>query len=307
MRILKRIKLRGKRKFRIWIYPLFVILLYIVISYNFKGIKLENNNSDFVKQLLQESNSHLVYEKQHKDLFSKFLSFINHVEIENPPTIIDRVFAYNEIEEVEPQGFYYIQNNVVDHPRVYIYSTHPLEGYVGEKLEGYDVSPGVLLASILLQEKLNEKGIATIVEERSVSNYLKENNLSFEQSYQATRSFLKDQLNQHNDFDLIIDLHRDATSKDKSTTTIDDKEYAKVMFVMRESYPNVKFAESLNTIIENKYPSLSRGIYKKYVDNFNQDLNKKTILLELGGNYNTIDEVVNTIDALANSIEEFLK
>lgn len=307
MRILKRIKLKGKRKFRIWIYPLFVILLYILISYNFQEVKLENSNGDFVKQLLQDSNSHLVYEKQNKNLFNKFISFMNHIEIENPPTIIDKVFAYNEVEEVESQAFYYIQNSVVDHPRVYIYSTHPSEGYLGDKLEGYDVDPGVLLASILLQEKLNAKGISTIVEERSVSGYLKENNLTFEDSYQATRTFLKDKLNQYNDFDLIIDLHRDATSKEKTTITMNNKKYAKVMFVMRQNYPNVEFAKNLNTVIENKYPDLSRGIYNKYVDNFNQDLNKKTILLELGGNYNTIEEVVNTIDILANSIEEFLK
>ena len=37
------------------------------------------------------------------------------------------------------------------------------------------------------------------------------------------------------------------------------------------------------------------------------DLDDNVILLELGGNYNKIEEVLLTIDALANSIEELLK
>ena len=130
--------------------------------------------------------------------------------------------------------------------------------------------------------------------------------MSYEKSYLATRSFLKDKLNEY-EFDLIIDLHRDAVSKDKTTTTIDGKDYAKVMFVANVNYKdNIALANKLNDIINNKFESLSRGIYNKYVDNFNQDLNKNVLLLELGGNYNTIDEVLNTIDALALSIKELL-
>ena len=80
------------------------------------------------------------------------------------------------------------------------------------------------------------------------------------------------------------------------------------MFVANVNYKdNIALANKLNNIISNKYKSLSRGIYNKYVDNFNQDLNSNVILLELGGNYNKMDEVVLTIDALANSIEELLK
>jgi len=112
----------------------------------------------------------------------------------------------------------------------------------------------------------------------------------------------------NNEFDLIIDLHRDAVSKSTTTTVINNQNYAKVMFVANINYKeNIALANKLNNIINDKYPTLSRGIYNKYVDNFNQDLNSNVILLELGGNYNKMDEVVLTIDALANSIEELLK
>ena len=297
-------RLKRKKNFKFLSYLLFVIALFIIINFIFKDIKL-NSNEKFVNQLLHQSNAHIVNNVDN-DLFSEFINTINNIKLSEPITILDKVFAYEkELDSI--QTFAYIQNNVVDNPRVYIYSTHPKESYLGEKVEGYELDNNVILASILLQEKLNEKGIGTIVEERSASKYIEDNNLSYNQSYQATRTFLKDKL-KDNDFDLIIDLHRDAVPKSITTTTINDQDYAKVMFVANVNYKeNIALANKLNNIINNKYPTLSRGIYNKYVDNFNQDLDDNVILLELGGNYNKIEEVLLTIDALANSIEELLK
>ena len=103
-------------------------------------------------------------------------------------------------------------------------------------------------------------------------------------------------------------MHRDAVSKDITTTTIDNQDYAKIMFVANVNYKeNIALANNLNNIINDKYPTLSRGIYNKYIDNFNQDLNNNVVLIELGGNYNKMEEVLLSIDALANSIEELLK
>ncbi len=296
--------LKRKKKFRFLNYLLFVILLFMIINFILKDIKL-GSNTKFIDQLFYQSNSHIV-SKVDNNLFSEFINTINNIQLSEPITILDKVFAYEKEPDVT-QAFAYIQNNVVDNPRVYIYSTHPNEGYLGEKVEGYELDNTVILASILLQEKLNEKGIGTIVEERSASQYIKEHNLNYDQSYQATRVFLKNQL-ENNDFDLIIDLHRDAVPKSTTTTVIDNQSYAKVMFVANVNYKeNIALANELNSIINNKYPTLSRGIYNKYVDNFNQDLDSNVILLELGGNYNKMEEVLPTIDALANSIEELLK
>ncbi len=294
---MSKMKLKKKKSLAFLKYPLFIIILIVIIKIIFTDIKL-SSNEDFINQILYQSNSHLTDEKYN------IFSFMDKIKIKEPITILDQVFAYEKQNNV--QAFAYIQNNVVDNPRVYIYSTHPTEKYLGDKLEKYEIDNTVVLASVILQEKLNALGIETLVEERSASEYIKENNLSYEKSYLATRSFLKDKLDKY-DFDLIIDLHRDAVAKDKTTTTIDGKDYAKVMFVANVNYKdNIALANKLNNIISNKYESLSRGIYNKYVDNFNQDLNKNVLLLELGGNYNTIDEVLNTIDALALSIKELL-
>lgn len=301
---MRKMHLKRKKNFKFLSYFLFVIALFIIISFILKDVKL-SSNENFINQLLHNSNSHIVYNVEN-DLFSEFINTINNIQLSEPITILDKVFAY-EKEPEATQVFAYIQNNVVDNPRVYIYSTHPNEGYLGEKLEGYDLDNTVILASILLQEKLNEKGIGTIIEERSASEYIKEHDLDYNQSYLATREFLKEKLEEH-DFDLIIDLHRDAVSKDITTTTIDNQDYAKIMFVANVNYKeNIALANNLNNIINDRYPSLSRGIYNKYIDNFNQDLNSNVVLIELGGNYNKMEEVLLSIDALANSIEELLK
>lgn len=294
---MKKMKLKKKKSIKIFIIPLLIYFLILIINILIKDIKL-NNNEKFIKKLLNETNFYFNDDEEEK-LFDIF-----NLNLKQPISIIDKVFAYEDTKEA--QAFAYIQNSVVSNPKVYIYSTHPNESYLGEKVEGYDLDNNIILASIMLQEKLNSLGVETLVEERSVNNYLKDNNLEFVDSYQATRTFLKEKLIKY-DFDLIIDLHRDATTKEKTTASVDGKDYAKVMFVQNVNYKNnISLANKLNDILTINCSTISRGIYNKYVDNFNQDLSDKVLLIELGGNYNTMDEVINTIDVLANSIKELL-
>ena len=65
-----------------------------------------------------------------------------------------------------------------------------------------------------------------------------------------------------------------------------------------------------NNIANKYYPGLSRGIYKKEGVNvngiYNQDISSNVILIELGGVYNNIDEVLNTTEALANILSYYI-
>ena len=260
-----------------------LFLIYEVISYFLIDVKLVNGNSEFVKKILQDSNYHLLYEKQNKNIISKFIKLTNHVEINKPVTLLESSFSYNN-----KPALVYMQNSLESKPRVYIYSTHQGEEYSGEGLLEYGISPGVMMASYIMQDRLNNLGIETLVEERSVADYLKEHNINYKQSYQATRYFLTTTL-----------------AKCLSTVEINGKSYAKILFVMNPNYDsNIALVKRLNNTINKKYPGLSRGIYDKYRDTFNQDLNKNALLLEVGGQLNTIDEVINTIDAVVEAIGE---
>lgn len=283
---MKKMKLKKPKRINFIVFLIIILILFLVVNFLLKRIEL-NSNELFVKKLLQKSNYYLINENLDTNLTYKLFKF----DLKNPITIMDKVFAY----EKDIQTFAYIQNNFVDNPRVYIYSTHPNEKYIDNTIS---------YASLILQEKLNSLQVETIVEERSVVEYLEDNNLEFDDSYKATREFLSDKLKTY-DFDLIIDLHRDAVNN--TTVKINNKEYAKIMFVQNVNYKdNITLANKLNDILNEKYPGITRGIYNKYVDNFNQDLNNNVLLIELGGNTNTFEQVNNSIDALAYSIKELL-
>ena len=73
---------------------------------------------------------------------------------------------------------------------------------------------------------------------------------------------------------------------------------------------NLELAEKIDAGIKKRISSISRGIMINDVDGhngiYNQDLNTNMVLLELGSNNNTIDEVYNTILILADAIEEVI-
>ena len=45
---------------------------------------------------------------------------------------------------------------------IYIYNSHQLENYDSTNLDIYGITPNVMMASYLLKEKLNKKGLSTI-------------------------------------------------------------------------------------------------------------------------------------------------
>lgn len=287
---------RKTKKYK-FVYLVFLTLLYFGINFNLKNKSFEQSNEEFVNSMLQNSNYHFV--SKDKNIIDNVFEIVSDIDVTQPVSIIDKVFAYQEAEQIQNiQQFSYIQNIVVDNPRVYIYSTHPEEGYSNTDFN-------VVTASLLLQEKLNSYGIQTIVESRNATQYIKDNNLK--NNYSATKQFLKDAVNNYKNLELIIDLHRDSVPIGVSTTTeINGKKYAKVMFVMNVNYPNYKIAQNINKIMLNKYPTISRGMYDKYDDAYNQELNSKLILIELGSKFNTREEVINTINILAEAIKEQL-
>ena len=116
-----------------------------------------------------------------------------------------------------------------DRKKIYIYSTHQTEKYSDGK--------NVVNASKYLKKQLEKVKVDVVVEEGSIQEFLNVNNYSYNYSYVASRYFVEEELKK-NSYDLVIDLHRDAVSKSSSTTTIDDKKCAKIMFVIGKKNKN---------------------------------------------------------------------
>ena len=172
-----------------------------------------------------------------------------------------------------------------------------------------------MMASFILREKLYDLGHVSIVEENDINNFLLTNNWSYAYSYKVSKLLMEDAKRNNPTLNFYIDLHRDSVNRKISTATINGKNYAKMMFLLGLENPNYKenyaVISRLEDMLKEKYPGISRGIYKKGGKGvngvYNQDFSKYTILVEVGGEENTIDEVLNSITALADVLNEYIR
>lgn len=313
-------KFKSKKVKKISIFKIIFFMTLTLFFFNFFtntlfNFKLANSNQEFIAYMLKDSNHHLLYEnkfsiiKTIKQIFNIDLSSKGILE-----TVFGKEIETFEDEEIGNKSEYVYDPNPtqVNEPRVYIYNTHQLESY--DNTNYNDITPNVLMASYILKEELNKEGIPTIVESSNITEYIKQKNLKYYQSYDASRYYIEKVLENNKNLDLVIDLHRDAIEKNVSTVTIDDKEYAKILFVVGMEHKNyesnLSVATSINNIIKEKYPTLTRGIITKSGKNvngiYNQDLNPNSILIECGGYKNSFSEVINTINILSEVIKEYL-
>jgi len=86
------------------------------------------------------------------------------------------------------------------------------------------------------------------------------------------------------------------------------------MFVIGSDHENassnIEFATLISDTLNQKVNGISRGLY--YIGNrevngvYNQDFSPKTLLFEVGANYNKISEVNNTVSVLADALKEII-
>ncbi|MBR2678795.1 MAG: stage II sporulation protein P [Bacilli bacterium] len=199
-------------------------------------------------------------------------------------------------------------------PIIYLYNTHQSEEYASSNYAEFSVNPTVIMNNYILEDIFNKQGYQTIVEEESISEIIKQNNWKYHNSYNASRILLDKSINNYPSLKYFIDIHRDSLSKDKTTVTIEGKDYAKVLFIVglenKDYQKNLEFTEKIDNKIKEYYPGLSKGIYKKSGPGvngvYNQDFNEHTILIEVGGYDNTTTEVLNTDLAFARCFLEVI-
>lgn len=228
--------------------------------------------------------------------------------VDKPDTVVkvDTSNNSNENEEL-------VLKEEITKPIVYIFNTHQTEEYASNTIE-YNIKPTVLTASYMLEERLKKVGIYSVVEESNISELLRINNWNYASSYRITKMLMTSAKENNPSLLYFIDLHRDSVSRDKTTATIGDKTYAKVLFLLGMDNPNYleseKVISRMNEIISSKYPGLSKGIYKKGGAGvngvYNQDFSSRCVLIEVGGVDNTIEEVSNTIDAITYMITTYI-
>lgn len=119
--------------------------------------------------------------------------------------------------------------------------------------------------------------------------------------------------------EVVIDLHRDAVAEDKKLVSQQNgKTAAQVMFFNGMSYTkkqgdisylenpyiddNLAFSFQMQVLCNEYYPGITRRIYLKGY-RYNMHLCSKSLLIELGAQTNTCDEVKNTLDIVAHVLD----
>lgn len=267
----KRFKAKKRGKYKILLIFLFIILI-IMISFNLV------KDVDPVFLMTQDYESFKIDFKQTDILLKNGLNY------KLSDTTLKPVF----LEEKSIKR------------RIYIYNTHQTEEYVD-----YDV----LSAAKKLSEELKNYNIEAIVEDTNIALEVKKNNYTYSQSYRVTKKLMENIMS--DDFVLYIDLHRDSSSKKITTTTINNEEFAKMMFVIggkHETYlENYRVADELNKMIKNIDQDISRGLLLKKSSSYNQEVSGNVLLIELGGPYNTKEEVERSIKVLAEAISYYME
>ena len=298
-------KFKSKKRFSnlLLYFVLFLVSVSLSIRYLYKYNKI---NDDTLVDLLV--NDTMNYYNSDITSIDFLLKYALNVDLKKE----EKVFLDTDIkkeEEVE------VIKEEVKKPLVYIYNTHSEEKYSSSYVKDYNVTPSVMLASKILKEYLENLGIGVVVEEENVVDKLNALGWSYGSSYKVSRMFMEDAYSKNPSLKYFIDIHRDSSSYNATTCNIDGKKYAKLLFVVgldNPNYePNLKLSENLVERINKYNDNLNRGIMKKSGNKvngvYNQDFNHNTFLIEVGGQYNSINEVNNTLNVFANILSEYIK
>lgn len=318
-------KIPRKTKFKITFLLLIIYLVFAyTFYYSFKNIS-NNSNEEFINFLLNNGNAAIGKNEKIPKAINKTINYILNIDLTKPSSLFnENIIGYSEEEKVDnseldrlKQVSYYMTDpnkKEVKEPFIYIYNSHQLENYNNANLEIYGITPNVLMASYLLKEKLNDLGLPSIVEDTNITEFLSLNNWNYASSYKASRIFMLDKQNTYPSIKYFIDIHRDSVGKNLTTTKINNKSYARILFVVgleHKNYnKNLDLANNINSLFEKYYPGLSRGVYKKEGPNvngiYNQDISPNVMLIEVGGVDNNIEEVMNTINAISDVLKKYI-
>ena len=288
-----------KRKFNFKyqiVILLFTLILSIYVSSQIiKKINIESLSNNLINNSTNISSNYLAYAEIFNILDASSL-------IKTTISEFDKVSIKEVIKENE-SNINKEEDIKIKEPILYIYNTHQSEEYLSESLANYNITPTVYMLANIIKKELDNNGIYTIVEDENIKDVLNKNNWLYKDSYKVSRLWLENINNKYPTIKYYLDLHRDSVSE---TIVIDNKRYAKMMFVLGMNHSNYEKNEVLVKKLSNYLDSKYKGIVKDTLyakkNIFNQDFNENVFLIEIGGNENTLEEAYNSAMVLADAI-----
>lgn len=208
-------------------------------------------------------------------------------------------------------------------PQVLIMHTHTTESFIHEDRDYYtdtdlsrtlDENYNMVRLGNIVASRLNGVGIKTL-HDTTTHDYPEYNG-----SYDRAAVTIKKYLKEYPSIKIVIDMHRDAISGDdndkvKPVTEINGRKAAQIMLVMGSQsgsvknhdkwQENLKLAVRLQQQTEIMYPTLARSL-SLMPRLYNQNLTTGSILLEIGTEANSIDEVTYSADLFSDVLVRVL-
>ena len=213
-------------------------------------------------------------------------------------------------------------NAPADEPQVLIMHTHTTESYEPYQRDFYDdsfasrttdMSKNMAAVGDAMTRVLEENGIRTY-HDTTIHDYP-----SYNGSYDRSRVTVEGILEKYPSIKVVLDVHRDAIERENGeriapTVTINGKSSAQVMIIcgcddgtmgMPDCMKNLRTAALFQQYMEKSYNGLTRPMlydYRKY----NQDMTTGSLLIEVGGHANSLDQALYAGELTAQAISEAL-
>jgi len=206
-----------------------------------------------------------------------------------------------------------------DEPKILIYHTHSQESFA-------DSVPGDEYGTVLglgdtLTSVLQEKYGVAVYHERGIFDMI-DGQLDRSEAYSMALPVVEKILAEHPSIKVVIDLHRDGVNEGTHlVTTVNGKPTAKIMFFnglcrgatsgtkgfAQNPYleDNLAFSLQMQLKAAEKYPEFTRRIYLRSY-RFNMHVMPRTLLVECGAQTNTVEEVQNAMEPLADILYSVL-
>jgi len=202
-------------------------------------------------------------------------------------------------------------------PQILIYHTHTTESFLKNINE-------LTMKSIASRTYNNKYNVVRVGD--ALINNLKKYNINvlhdtsvhdkdYNSSYVSSLKTLTSYVDKYSSLKMTIDLHRDAAGEGKLRVVkkIDGKAVAQIMFVIgtdsKLSNPkwreNLKLAIKIQSRLNEICPGLAKPIYISK-NRYNQHLTNGSVIIEIGGDGNVIDECVRSTNYLAQAINDVI-
>ena len=152
----------------------------------------------------------------------------------------------------------------------------------------------------VMADTLNAAGLNTLHDE-TLNDYP-----SYTGSYANSRAVVQQYLSQYPSIKIVLDVHRDAIETESGSRyapvcTVDGRQAAQVMIIcgcdngttvqLPGWRQNLRFAAAWERSMEEMYPGFTRPVLFSYRF-YNQDLTTGSLLIEIGGHGNNLNEAL---------------